>query len=253
MVEVVDQLNLQLKFAIHDYLMKDLAKLPDESELAAIQFFSARFEKRMWRLIKKMLVAEANRQSPEIANPSFSRIRSLSHAKKRLLLAAIILAVLISIMSITAAREAVIGFFVEIFEKYSIISFPAEPNQPISTTLPSNEDDIRDILPTVLPDGYSLDDIQVSVESIFATYSNATKGDVLVFERILFENLKMQIDTESITTNEISIGQIHGLFYSNKGVQHLIWREGPFAYIISGKITKNELVKMADSTNRSNN
>jgi hypothetical protein len=239
----------QLMLALDDYLVQSLANLPSESELAASQSFSCRFERRMRRLVRLAeKKAEQTRLAAKTDLPD-TRLRSFSTTKKRLLLVAVILALLLSVMSITAAREAVIGFLVEIYEKFSTVVFKPVPGMANPGTLPLSAEDSQKMLPTALPEGYTQADVQIYDQLIRVIYISYD-GNNLILELILSANKQMQIDTEGVSAEDVQVRQTDGLYYSNKGHQTLIWQEGPYAYVISGIITKNELLNMAESINR---
>jgi hypothetical protein len=86
-------------------------------------------------------------------------------------------------------------------------------------------------------------------DEITQIYYTNSEGDELIFERQVSDILEVMVDTEGIQLETLQVNQLNGLYYSNKGVQNLIWQEGPFIFIISGKVTKNELLNMAESLN----
>lgn len=242
--------NLQLKIALNDYLMQSLANLPSESGLSARQSFSASFDKRMRRLIRKAQRIE----SAQKTTGRFIQVSQSTHyrsrTRKRLLLVAIILSIIISVMSITSAREAIFGFFVRIYDSFSTIIFNQEPSRQTqaSETAVTTNDDARNKVPEQIPEGYKKVD-QLITDEIAQIYYKNSKGDELIFERQVSDILEVMVDTEGIKLEPLQVNQLSGLYYSNKGVQNLIWQEGQFIFIISGKVTKNELLNMAESLN----
>ena len=105
--------NLEvLRAALDVIAIEEAATLPTAEESAYITF-SAEFECKMQKLIKKE------------SKPYFRLINTVG---KRV--ACIVIAVLITLTSVTfgvkAIREAVIEFFVETFEKFSVVGFKDE-------------------------------------------------------------------------------------------------------------------------------
>jgi hypothetical protein len=244
------QLEKQLKIALDEFLLQELAKIPGEMELSARQFFSRRFEHKMSRLLRhtpneKPRIADGSRDEETVAT-----VRFFTKGKKRLLIAAIILALLTSIMSISAAREAVISFFVHIYEEFSVIVFnETTGSEPYSTFSPSVEEAWHK-LPTWTPPGYVQEgEISLSHSLISVTYKNDSNG-VIIVDCFANSTLQIQINTEGVTTEEVYIGNNKGLYYSNKGYQTLIWKEHSNVYSIYGTINKTDLVNMAKSINR---
>lgn len=237
--------HLHLKMALDDYLLQSIASLPAESELARLQSFSKNFEQRMKRLIRKAAIIEKTQQ-PRLNERPVSRPRSSSLKKKRLLLAAVILAILVSAMSVTAAREAVLGFLVRVYETFTSLVFDEGRDSQTPTT--QNGSDPANKLPTRIPDGYAQADQLLTDGFRQIIYVNPA-GEELIFECQAAANLQVLVDTENVAVEELNVSQSRGLYYSNKGVQNLIWQDGAYVFTISGKISKSELLFMAESTN----
>ena len=247
---VIEQ-NQQLRKATDEYLLHILDGLPSEDELAAQLSFSSAFKRKMRRLLRKARKMETARQTADSADSGYANRHVYSLRKKRLLLVAIILSIFVSVMSIASAREAVFGFFIRIYHTFTEIIFNRDLDQPSETTpvLPEDTAAYESMVPTWLPEGYKKVD-QLEAGDIFQiTYSNLA-GDKLVFERQLFDIHQLLIDTEGVLIEEILIKNTKGFSYSNKNVQTLIWQEGPFTFIIYGKLSKEELTYMVNSTIR---
>ena len=243
---MIIELNQQMKSILDDYLQQSLADLPDESELAARQTFSRRFTRRMRRLVRKARHIEASwRAQDQAAGVSYPR-RSLTGQRKRVLLAAIILATVLSVFSIAAAREAVFGFFVQVYEKFSTIIFNSGAADPTETADPSEiGDGMKE--PSDLPAGYVETFRQETTKYCEVIYTHAD-GSELSFIRQLSNNMQMIIDSENIHTEDILIGQTKGLYFSNKGMQSIVWQDDLYVYQLSGNFTKEELINLANST-----
>jgi hypothetical protein len=245
---IVDQ-NHNLKSALDHYLLQSISGFPNEQELALKQSFSIDFENRMQRLIRKAEVTELSLSSVSRIDHQASNKRWSPSSRKRFVLAAILLAILISVFSVSVARESVFDFFVKIYETFSTIVFHKDANQtvPPTTDSISPQEGTAAMVPTILPTGYKQVDQLTASGFMQIVYANSV-GDELIFERQLSDHFQMMVDTERITVEHVQIRQAQGLFYANKGMQTLIWQEGSFAYSIFGKITKDELMFIANST-----
>jgi hypothetical protein len=235
--------NLEdLKIALEALSNQNLTRIPAEEVLVATQHFSERFECNMQMLISKAGALET-REPDRMAQPA--RLRLFSH--KRMLAAAIIMAILISLFSITAAREAVFSFFVQVYEKFSTIVFNRDPAETTPTPAPSaGIDDIDALLPTFIPEGYKLSDKLVTQQFANVDYRN-TRGDLIVLTIQRLNMTQLMIDTEDTQKESVKIAQYDGLYYSNKGSQTVIWQNGPNVFMITGKLDKETLIKMAES------
>ena len=243
--------NQQLKMATDDYLLHILDGLPSEDELASRLSFSAAFKRRMRRLLRKARKMEAARRTADFADPVYSKNRSLSLKRKRLVLVAIILSIFVSVLSIASAREAVFSFFIRIYDTFTEIIFNRDIDQQPETTavLPTSSENDAAMVPTVLPEGYQKASQLEDSDWLQIIYTNLA-GDELILDRQLSDTRQLIIDTEGVQIEEIQINNIKGFFYTNKNVQNLVWQEGPYIFMIFGKTTKEDLLNMAESINR---
>lgn len=243
----MDQINsLALRQAVDDYLDSLIRNLPSEQELTARQAVSPRFKRRMQYLIRKARRLEARRKTKQGRSVQRETRIPLRH-RKRLLAMVILIAILTSAFSISASREAIVGFVVQIYEKFSTIVF----NNPTeSTTVPSISgisDAITDQLPADLPKGYKITDQSNLIGFIQIIYVNES-GQELIFTKQEKGGLRIDIDTEGIQTETVLLDPYQGIYYTNKGQNSLIWEDDQFAYSIIGIITKEEMITMAIST-----
>jgi len=246
MIEVEMINNQQLKIALNDYLLEELARLPSVSDLADHHAFSAAFERKMRHLRKKAVRNRDNRMWDYDLAPSASSVRRISARRKRLLIAAIILALLLSLMGFTVAREAVFKFIVQVQEKFSTIVFKSDSTDDRA---PSITEDIPNMLPSVLPDGYAFSKLNITSAMILATYTNSAGYSIYV-EKISLTSSQMNVDTEGAQLETVMVHQTPALYFMNKGNSFLIWQEKYFAYCIIGKISKDEILAMAKSMNK---
>lgn len=243
--------NQQLKMATDDYLLHILDGLPSEDELASRLSFSAAFKRRMRRLLRKARKMEAASRTVDFADPADPKNRSLSLKRKRLVLVAIILSIFASVLSISSAREAVFGFFIRIYDSFTEIIFNRNIDEQPETTavLPTSSENDAAMVPTLLPEGYQKTDQLEAGGTLQIIYTNPA-GDELIYERQISDTRQLIIDTEGVQIDEIQINNIKGFFYTKKNVQNLVWQEGPYIFMIYGKITKEELLNIAESINR---
>lgn len=220
--------NLEILIKAFDVIALEEAKaLPTPDECEHITF-SAEFEQKMRKLI--------NREK----KPYYYLINTVG---KRV--ACIILAALITLTSVTfgvkAIREAVIDFFVETFEKFSIVGFKDED-------IPENNKIIETYYaPTYIPEGYELVlDEKLSMYRIMEFISETGK---INFEQKLINSNDIYVDTENVESEEITILQ-HKALYLNKGEKVLIcWNDNYYSYIVRSEsgLPKEEILKVAES------
>lgn len=218
----------KMKALTDAYLVSLLANLPSEAEIAEQQQLSRRFLIRMDKLIGR------NRRKPRAW-------------KKMLLVAAIIISILATAVSVYAYREAIAAFFINVYEKYSEIIFPttSETIDPSSATEPGNS--LPDNLPSHIPSGYRETSRLTLIGLLQITYTNDA-GHILLFEKMEQGSQHIGINTEGVEVEEMTVNGHQAIYYSNLGQNNLIWSDGAYIYTITGIITKEEIANLANST-----
>lgn len=79
-------------------------------------------------------------------------------------------------------------------------------------------------------------------------YTNEA-GIELIYIKQEKAGTRIDINTEGIQTESILVNQNQGIYYSNKGMNDLIWIDDVYVHSIIGKVSKNEMMNMAISTN----
>jgi len=249
------EMDRQLNLILNKYLRQSLTDLPTEEELAATMTLSPEFEARMQPLLAKARKMEGQRKKAEQRKLASSHDKVAPDARqirftnrKRLIAVMLVLAVLISALSISSARDRLFDFFIRIYERYSELSF-VEPRATVGTTTATDPRTVNSngLLPDRIPPGYIESERQELIGFVQIVYADKTGSEVL-FSRQLADGLQIGIDTEGVQTESVTIHGTKGLYYSNKGVQNVIWKEGPFVYSISGIIDKDGLIDMAEGT-----
>lgn len=59
--------------------------------------------------------------------------------------------------------------------------------------------------------------------------------------------MSITIDTEDIETDKVTISGSEGLIYINKGITTIMWNNNKYVFNISGKVDKENIIKMANS------
>lgn len=190
--------------------------------------FSAEFERKMQRLINME------------KKPYYYLINTVG---KRV--ACIVIAALIALTSITfgvkAIREAVIDFFVETFEKFSIVGFKDED-------IPSQLDYIETYYtPTYIPEGYELEtDEQLKTNRRIKYVFN---NNYISFKQNRISIDDTYIDTEISEVQEVIVLEHKAIYLKKDKIMMLYWNDINYSYLIQceGEIEKEELIKIAES------
>jgi len=100
--------------------------------------------------------------------------------------------------------------------------------------------------PAHIPDGYALIEEVTLGDSVEITYKNEKQNE-LTFEQYTIGSRSLGVDTEGGLIEDIFVGAYEAKYFSNKGIQQLIWTDGIYGYHIFGSISKEEIILMAES------
>jgi len=220
--------------------------------------FESNFKKAIYRLEKEELddLYKEAAENPHVFSEKFERKMNwtLSHsgksyfsmintAAKRVAIATITVFTLLIIttFSVDALRESVIEFITQVFHEFTNIVFQIDNE---AKALPETIE--TTFSPTYLPEGYELNEELTFEDSIKITYQNEIQND-LIFKQYTIEATKLGVDTEDGRAEDVLIGKYEAKYFSNKGIQQLIWTDGYYGYHILGPISKDEIILMAES------
>jgi len=189
--------------------------------------FSPAFERRM------------NRLTRQVSKPYYHLVNT--NAKKAVLaLAATIILFITMVFSVSALREPVVRFIVEIYEKFSAVFLVRDDDQAPPTTLEVIYE------PTWLPDGYELSEEASIATDIFRISQFIHDEDVLEFRQSIL-SAGMNLDTEGIATQSMIVNGVSAIFYINKGVSNLVWENSQYIFSLSGTVKNGDLLRIAES------
>ena len=219
---------LKLQEAAKKSQIQEINLLEEEVAKGAPYVFSDEFNTKMDKLLRFS------------KKPYFNFVNTAGK-RAAVIIIAFITALSITTFSVKALREPVVSFIVSAYEKFSNIVFYTEPDE---TSIPTKIEQIY--RPEYIPNGY------VEVESINLinfieiTYSNGK--DDLILTQVTIGSAQFGADTEGTKIETLIVDGMEVLFYSNKGINRIIWTDGLYSYRLSGIIDKNELIKMVNTT-----
>ena len=218
------EIDKKLVMAFELYNKNLCESLPTDEELKDITF-SKTFENKMQKLIR------AQKKS------YFYLINTVG---KRV--AVIILAIMISLTATTfgvkAIRESVIKFITETFEKFTAVSVENEEADA--------QDDIVKTAPQYIPEGYTLE-YEMETGGVYKTiYRNMDNVSINYIQKINFGTI-YNADTEDIEYDRIKIKSFEGIKYNKNGINKVVFADATYMYDISGQVSFDELIKMAES------
>lgn len=218
------QSNNGFELAIKQYFEEWVASLPDEYDPAIQHTFSKRYERKIRRII-------ALQPKPyfHLVNRTWKRV---------VLVAVIVLMLFGAAMSVSAIREGVIQFFVEVYEKFSTVIVMSDSGDRAL--------DDREYVITALPDGFELHDHEQFDSYTRYEYLHPD-GSRLIFRQYYSNAMQNTVDTEEVALEEVTVNGITGNYYSNKDQEFLFWHDNDYVLWLIGDLGKEALVDIAGS------
>lgn len=151
---------------------------------------------------------------------------------KVMLVAAVLFALLLTAFVVPSSREYIIDNF-EIFSRYKITE--------------NNNNSVNDeITVGYIPEGFELVDKQVLSKLITYNYCNSTNKMITITK--FSSVIKVEFDTETGSIENIIVNDIEYSYYVDENnYKYLVWNENDYIYQIDGEISKDELLKIAET------
>jgi len=205
----------------HEYIENDLlGELSDKNDTHRLSEIS---DKKIKKMVNQAIRKENNR-------------RRIKRFPRVAMIIIIMLAVCsIAAMSVEALRVPFFNLFVNTKEKITTI----EINNGEKNELDSLED-----LFGYIPDGYELESEDIKEQVAAFVYTNENKDSISIY-RFLGEG-SVSVDTEKAEYSEMIINS-NKCFYSVKnGETNLVYVKDGYAYLISGSINLEQIIKIAE-------
>lgn len=158
----------------------------------------------------------------------------------------IFLALTTTVFSVKALREPFLGFIVESYEKFSTIAFRYSETQSAKSAALTQIYE-----PTYVPEGFTKTDEKKLSLSYFCEYKN-NNGELFTFEQSKNNGSLLNIDTENTETEKMYINKYEAIFFENKGFNTIIFSDDKYGFVITGNISKTELIQVAESIEKNN-
>jgi len=214
-----------LKEALRISMERELETIPSNSSLKDCHIFSVKFEKKMKRLIRKSNIKYIN----------INKFR----VRKSILAASLVIVIVAASMSVEAVRLPIVRLTEKIYSEFSEILFHNEENIKVPET-------IEEVyVPSYIPGGYTLLEEENLKLMHFLFYTNE-KGQEISVEQFTL-SVSMSVDTEDITTENITINGMNGIIYTKRGLTTIIVNDNKYVHLISGYENREELIKVAES------
>lgn len=213
-----------LKKAVKQADLYEISHLPSDHEID--HEFSDEFQRKMKKLIRQ----SKSKSSSGIM--VFIRRRAV----------AIVAAILILIgcaMSISPVRAAIIEFINWVYEEFTYIFFNQES--------PSSQDLTDEFIvyePTYIPEGFILKHKYIGDFSLME-YENGK--DYIIYNQQGVEDVSTGFNTEGVQIEELVFKGMPARYYSNEGIQSLIWYDEHYIYSVSSSLERDVVFEIANS------
>ena len=212
--------------ALSASMENELNAIPSYEELEGYHIFSSEFDKKMKKIIKKT----------KIKYISIDKFR----VRRSIVAASLLIVIAAASMSVEALRLPVIRLTEKIYTEFSEILFNNEENIDV----PEYIEDVY--VPAYMTEGYTLLEESNDMKLMhFMVYANEKDQHIMVDQFTL--SVSMAVDTEGITTEEITIKGMNGIIYSKNGLTTIIVNDNNYVHMVSGYESREEIIKIAES------
>ena len=150
---------------------------------------------------------------------------------KVLMIAAVLSALLLTAFVIPSSREYIIDNF-DIFSRYQLTE--------------SNDNSVNgEITVGYIPEGFELVDKQMSSKIITYNYSNSV--DKMITITKFSSVMEVDFDTETGKIEDIVEWEKYTCYVDKENNRYLVWNENDYIFQIDGPISKEELLKIAET------
>ena len=220
---VINFTDDMLKKAVIKADIYEIETLPADDEIE--YEFSNEFKRKIKKLIRQ------NKTRSQVEAMAFLRMRVV------VFVAAIII-LLVSAMSVSAMRAAVFEFITEVNEKFTHIFF----NESRSSQ--DAADGFAIYEPAYIPEGFKL--VNKNTDGL-VLLEYEKENDFISYSQQCLENVSSNINTEGVRLEELEFKGLPAKYYSNQGVQNLIWYDDKYMYMVSSTLDRDIVFKIAES------
>ena len=159
--------------------------------------------------------------------------------RKALVIIAAVAAALALTMSVTAIRERVVNFFVEMFDTYAVITTDKNTGYP--------EKIEKRYAPTYIPEGYKIKNTKEKYRSIYTEYYNDSGYLIDIYQYV--QGSETLIDAEKRIDSLSVFDENDGVLWESQGIRSIYFEYNRYFFILSSQpeLSEDELIKIARS------
>lgn len=151
---------------------------------------------------------------------------------KVMLVAAVLCALLLTAFVVPSSREYIIDNF-EIFSRYKITE--------------NNKNSVNgEIIVGYIPEGFELESSENQIMHIYYKYTSHDNKEFVVSK--FSSSIELDLDTETGNIETINIDKkVYSYYVDENNYNYLVWTVNDYVYRINGTISKDELLKIAET------
>ncbi|MHB8065221.1 MAG: DUF4367 domain-containing protein [Ruminiclostridium sp.] len=153
----------------------------------------------------------------------------------------------ILVSSVQAFRTRFFNFMIEIGKEFTSINLKEKEesnNSRFANDIPSDWKNVY--IPQYVPEGYKISDTNSLVTQKTIHYTAVNKA-LIVFIQYSDKDTNIRVDTENAKVSWIVINDEESIVSEKGGMTTAVWHNSDCAFSLIGHISKEELIKMAES------
>lgn len=211
--------------AFREVASEEFIHIPNEEDIK--YEFSEKFNKKMTKLLRK-----AEHKAIH---------RSAKISKRIIAVAAAIVIILAGLMSVSAIREPIVKYVIELFDNSMGFSFSGDTSETIEYVYGFSE----------IPEGFDLINKMSDYDIEYTKYKNRKTGDEFIFKQTITDQKLISIDNEhgTITTEIIDNTEVYVYENENGGYIHANWIKDTYSLFLVyyGNIEKDDFIELIKS------
>ena len=145
-------------------------------------------------------------------------------------------------LSVEAARNAISGFFVDVYETFSRLTLLEEQKEEMKTSIEET------YTLGEIPEGYVLTDL-TRLLNLCKTEWISDQGESIRLMQQADDDLSIRINTEDYDGEFVSFGDYEGVYFIALGYHNLVWIRDGYTFILSAppSIDRDTFMSMAQN------
>ena len=153
----------------------------------------------------------------------------------------------VTVFGVKAFREPAVNFIMNTYEKFSVMIFGNDQEQP--DKFPVNIEEYYE--PAFLPEGFELKSSEDARKFYQLEYGN-NEGDLVYCSQFVIKTNRITVNTEGADFEYIEVNGHTGIYFSNEGYQYLVWNDERYGFNVNGTVSKELILEIADSLREKN-